>query len=168
MDKDTVISFETGGGWPDESLPSPTARVKRLRQASLDAIPSISTERAVLMTEFCRQNHGMVSTPVYRAMAFRYLMENKAVCILDGELIVGEKGPEPKATPTFPELCCHSLQDFEILDTREKTPFAADQTARLQQSATVIPFWQGRSMRDLILDGMTPDWHDAYEAGVFT
>ena len=168
MDNDTVLPFESGDGWHDETLSSPTARVKRLRQASLDAIPFISTERAVLMTEFCRQTHGMVSTPVYRAMAFRYLMENKAVCILDGELIVGEKGPGPKATPTFPELCCHSLQDFEILDTREKTPFAADETARRQQAETVIPFWEGKSMRDLILAEMTPEGHEAYEAGVFT
>ena len=169
MDKESGINLiESTDGWPDDKPAAPTARVRRLRQASLDAIPSISTERAVLMTEFCQQNHGMISTPVYRAMAFRYLMENKQACILDGELIVGEKGPAPKATPTFPELCCHSLQDFEILDSREKTPFAVDEAARREQSDTVIPFWQGKSMRDLILAEMTDEWHASYEAGVFT
>ena len=154
--------------YSDHETGGPTERVKRLRQQSLDAVPSISTERAVLMTGFYRQQHGMVSTPVKRALAFQHLMENKSVCILEGELIVGEKGPAPKATPTFPELCCHSVQDFEILDTREKTPFAAGETARREQAEIVNPFWQGKSMRDLILAEMTPAWHDAYEAGVFT
>lgn len=169
MDKESAINPPgPEENWQDDQTMSPTPRVRRLRQQSLDAVPSISTERAVLMTEFCRQNHGMVSTPVYRAMAFRHLMENEAVCILDDELIVGEKGPSPKATPTYPELCCHSLQDFDILDSREKTPFAVDETARREQAETVIPFWEGRSMRDLILAEMTPEWHDAYEAGVFT
>ena len=170
MDKEHVSGPATT---PDNSYPgshtdSPTARVRRLRQQSLDAIPSLSTERAVLMTEFCQQDHGMVSTPVRRALAFQYLMENKAVCILEDELIVGEKGPSPKATPTFPELCCHTVQDFEILDTREKTPFAADEKAISEQADIVMPFWQGKSMRDLILAEMTPAWNEAYAAGVFT
>ncbi len=170
MDKDFGT---TPAGLPetpssDGSTATPTARVRRLRQQSLDAVPALSTERAVLMTEFAQQKHGMVSTPVRRAMAFQYLMKNKRVCILEDELIVGEKGPAPKATPTFPELCCHSVEDFEILDSREKTSFANDEAARRDQAEIVIPFWQGRSMRDMILAEMTPEWHEAYEAGVFT
>ena len=169
MDKELGINPASS---PDESYTDgsnrPTARVRRLRRQSLEAVPSISTERAVLMTEFYQEETGMLSAPVRRAMAFRHLMKHKTVCILDGELIVGEKGPAPKATPTFPELCCHSLQDFDILDSREKTPFTAGEAAKREQVETVIPFWEGRSMRDLILAEMRPEWHAAYEAGVFT
>ena len=43
-------------------------RVARLRQQSLDALPSISTERAELMTEFYRQTEGLMSVPVRRAL----------------------------------------------------------------------------------------------------
>jgi len=100
-------------------------RIARLRQQSLEAIPTISTERAELMTEFYRQHTEPRSAPVRRALAFQYLMEHKTICINAGELIVGEKGPAPKATPTYPELCCHSLQDLDILDSREKISFAA-------------------------------------------
>ena len=100
-------------------------RVARLRQQSLEVVPSISAERAKLMTEFYRQNEGrMMSAAARRALAFQYLIEHKTVCINEGELIVGEKGPAPKATPTYPELCCHTLQDLDILDSREKIPFA--------------------------------------------
>ncbi|MBN1177807.1 MAG: glycyl radical protein [Anaerolineae bacterium] len=145
-----------------------TDRVARLRQQSLDAVPAISTERAELMTAFYRQNLGMISAPVRRALAFRYLMEHKTVCINAGELIVGEKGPAPKATPTYPELCCHTLQDLEILDSREKIPFAVSQEAQRVYAETIIPFWQGHSMRDRIFAEMTDEWKAAYEAGVFT
>jgi len=159
---------DDSGRYENEKTRGPTARVRRLRQQSLDAGPSISTERAALMTAFYRKPRTLVSEPVWRARAFKHLLEHRTICILDGELIVGEKGPAPKATPTYPELCCHSLEDFEILDNREKTPFRVDEQARREQAETVIPFWQGRSMRDRILESMTPEWHEAYEAGIFT
>jgi pyruvate formate-lyase/glycerol dehydratase family glycyl radical enzyme len=147
---------------------SMSERVTRLRQQSLDARPTISTERAELMTEFYRQDLGPMSAPMRRALAFQYLMEHKTICINDGELIVGEKGPAPKATPTYPELCCHSLQDLDILNSREKISFAVSPQARQVYEETIIPFWQGKSMRELIFREMTEEWKAAYEAGVFT
>jgi trans-4-hydroxy-L-proline dehydratase len=143
-------------------------RVSRLRQQSLAAVPAISTERAELMTEFYQQHTELNSAPVHRALAFRHLMENKLIYIGEGELIVGEKGPAPKATPTYPELCCHSLRDLDILDSREKIPFKVNPQARKMYETCIIPFWQGKSMRELIFREMTEAWKDAYEAGIFT
>jgi GNAT superfamily N-acetyltransferase len=143
-------------------------RVARLRQQSLDAKATISTERAELMTEFYRQHLGLVSAPVRRALAFQYLMEHKAICINDGELIVGEKGPAPKAAPTYPELCCHTLEDLDILNSREKIPFVVSPQARQVYEEIIIPFWLGKTMRELIFREMTEEWKAAYEAGVFT
>ena len=147
---------------------STTERVARLRQQSLDARPTISTERAELLTEFYRQNQELMSAPVRRARAFQYLMEHKTIWIGEGELIVGEKGPAPKATPTYPELCCHSLEDLDILNSREKISFAVSDHARQVYQETIIPFWRGRSMRDILFQEMTGEWKAAYEAGVFT
>jgi formate C-acetyltransferase len=95
-------------------------------------------------------------------------MEKKTITITPGELIVGEKGPRPKAAPTYPELCCHTLEDLEILDSREKTSFAVSDEARRIYRDTIIPFWEGRSMRDRIFSEMTGAWKAAYGAGVFT
>ena len=75
---------------------SMTERVRKLRQQSLQARETLSSERAMLMTEFYRQNLGLLSVPVQRALAFQYLMEHKTIYIGEGELIVGEKGPAPK------------------------------------------------------------------------
>ena len=143
-------------------------RVARLRQQSLEALPTLSTERAELITQFCRQSQDLMSAAMRRALAFRYLLEHKAISIYEGELIVGEKGPAPKAAPTYPELCCHSLEDLEILNSREKVSFKVSEQARQLYRDVIIPFWRGKTMRELIFREMTEEWKAAYEAGVFT
>ncbi len=147
---------------------SMTDRVTRLRQESLDAVPAVSAERAKLMTDFYRQERQLMHTAVQRALSFQYLMEHRTIYLGEGELIVGEKGPAPKAAPTFPELCCHSLEDLDILDSREKISFAVSPADRQLYEDTIIPFWQGKTMRDLIFREMTSAWTEAYEAGIFT
>lgn len=146
-----------------------TPRIEKLRRESLDAVNRISAERAMLVTEFYRDHVSRAdSVPVQRAKAFRYIMENKYICINDGELIVGERGPAPKATPTYPEITIHTLQDLDILDGRKKVWFRVDDQTRSAYEQIVIPFWEGNSNRDRIMDRMLPEWHDAYDAGIFT
>jgi trans-4-hydroxy-L-proline dehydratase len=142
-------------------------RVRTLREQSLAAVPWISTERAEIVTDACRETVGL-SAPMQRAEVFRRLMGAKTVCIGAGELIVGERGPSPKGTPTFPELCCHSLSDLDIIHSRQKTGFEVSPGARRVYEERIIPFWQGMTMRERIFAAMTPEWRDAYEAGVFT
>jgi len=145
-----------------------TERVVCLRRQSLDAKPAISTERARLVTAFYRDHPGAEPAPLRRARVFRHLMEHQTIWLGPGELIVGEKGPAPKATPTYPELCCHTLQDLDLLDTRDNIPFAVSAKARAQYEDEIIPFWSGRSIRDQLFATMTPEWKAAYGAGVFT
>jgi trans-4-hydroxy-L-proline dehydratase len=145
-----------------------TERVAILRRESLDAKPTISTERAGLVTACYRDASGSEPAPLLRTRVFRHLMERQSICLGPGELIVGEKGPAPKATPTYPELCCHTLQDLDLLNTREKIPYAVSAEARARYETEFIPFWTGRSMRDQLFDAMTPEWKAAYGAGVFT
>ncbi|MBT8387919.1 MAG: formate C-acetyltransferase/glycerol dehydratase family glycyl radical enzyme, partial [Ignavibacteria bacterium] len=144
-------------------------RIKKLREQSLNAEAKISLERAELLTEFYLSDEAkLYSTPVKRAKAFEYLLSHKTLCLNDGELIVGERGPEPKATPTYPELCLHSIQDFEILNSREKIPFKVDMELKAIQTEKIIPFWQGQSIRDKIFNEIDQEWKTAYSAGVFT
>jgi pyruvate formate-lyase/glycerol dehydratase family glycyl radical enzyme len=144
-------------------------RVKKLRERSLNAIPTVTSERAKLITEFYKSPEACrVSYPLQHALAFKHILENKAIFIDEGELIVGERGPAPKATPTYPEVTCHSVQDLEILDTRPKTSFKSDQKTRRLYEKEIIPFWRGRSMRDRMMAELPQEWKDAYEAGVFT
>lgn len=145
-----------------------TERVKTLRQQSLEAKETLSSERAELLTAFYQQQTELLSEPVRRAQAFAYILEHKQIEIYPGELIVGEKGSAPKTAPTFPELCCHSLQDLDILNSRAKTSFRVEPATRRAYEQTVIPYWRGKSMRELILNEMSKEWKTAYEAGIFT
>ena len=144
-------------------------RVKQLRRQSVGIKPYISTERAELITDFYQSGGAdSVSTPMARALVFRHLLENQTICINDGELIVGERGPAPKATPTYPELCCHSLEDLDIANSRERTPFLSTDETRATYQDEIIPFWNGRTMRDRVFNAMSKEWLRAFDAGVFT
>jgi pyruvate formate-lyase/glycerol dehydratase family glycyl radical enzyme len=144
-------------------------RIRKLREHSLSIKPYITPERAKLITEFYKSDAAnKVSSPVRRALAFKYLLENKEVCINEDELIVGERGPAPRATSTYPEITAHSLEDLRILDTRKKTSFAVDAETRKLYEEEIIPFWKGEAIRDRIFAEMSEEWKAAYEAGVFT
>ncbi|MHA1109743.1 MAG: trans-4-hydroxy-L-proline dehydratase [Promethearchaeota archaeon] len=144
-------------------------RIIKLRSQSRTAIPHISIERAELLTEFYKSPAAKgLSIPVARAMAFKYILENKTICINDGELIVGERGPEPKATPTYPEVCIHTQKDFEILDSRPKISFKVSPETMETQINKIFPFWKGNSIREKLFASVTPEWIEAYKAGIFT
>ena len=145
------------------------SRVKFLRTQSLEAINTLNHERAVLVTKFYRdllpENEPV---PVQRALCFRYILANKSVYIGEQELIVGERGPAPKATPTYPEVSLHSLEDLDILDSRPKVSFKVSEETRKIFQEEIIPFWKGRTNRDKLMSLMSTRWKRSYEAGIFT
>jgi formate C-acetyltransferase len=143
-------------------------RIARLREQSFKARPCISAERALLVTEFYRENDGKYSVPVLRALNFKNLCDKKTIYIGDDELIVGERGPFPKSVSTFPELTCHSLEDLKILNSREMTRYAVAEEAMEIYKEMVIPYWSGRSMRERVFRQVPDQWKRAYTAGTFT
>jgi formate C-acetyltransferase len=146
-----------------------TTRIQQLRDQSLNAEYKISAERGILMTQFYRDHIAPGdSIPVQRAKSLYYLLDKKYICINDLELIVGERGPAPKATPTYPEITVHTLEDLEVLNSRPKVWFRVDEETRNAFRDVIIPFWTGKSNRDRVMAAMTPEWHHAYEAGIFT
>ena len=131
---------------------------------------TLSVERAELLTEFYQgqASRPSVSIPVQRAMAFAYLMEHKTISIGEGELIVGEKGLRQRQPRPYPELCCHSLDDLDILNSRPKTSFKVSPRRAKPIEEKIIPFWGGKSLREMLFHEMTDEWKAAYEAGIFT
>lgn len=143
-------------------------RVRNLRARSVEAPATLSAERGALVTEYYERNVSTLSPVMQRAEAFRHLLDRKHIFIDDGELIVGERGPAPKATPTYPEICCHSLDDLNILHSREKVSFAVSEEVCRTFRDRLIPFWEGKTLRERLFGEMTPAWKDAYHAGIFT
>ncbi|MDR1703858.1 MAG: glycyl radical protein [Clostridiales bacterium] len=143
-------------------------RIRSLRKASADAQPRLSLERALLETVAYRLYEGRVSVPELRALTFKHIMEHKEIHINDGELIVGEKGENPQTAPTFPELCCHTLDDMRVMDGRELISFKVSDGDFKKQEEIIIPFWEKRCIRAKIMEAMTPEWKDCYASGIFT
>ncbi len=146
-----------------------TERIQKLRDQSVQAVPSITPERAMLVTEFYKKNAlNRFSPPVERALVFKHFFKNRTICINPYELIVGERGPTPKAVPTYPELTSHTTRDLEILNSRSKVPYKVDAATRKCYQEEIIPFWQGKTLREKIFMEMSAEWKNAYETGIFT
>ena len=142
-------------------------RIRMLRRQSENTEPRICLEQAVLETEAYKKYEGSISVPEMRALAFLHFMENRKLCISDGELIVGEKGDGPQSAPTFPELCCHTVEDMRIMNDRELISFqVTERDLKIQEE--IIPFWEKRSIRHRILSSMSEEWKACYSAGIFT
>lgn len=160
-----MISEKTKYGGNDSIM---RERVKKLRQESLNAVPRISMERAKIVEEVYKKYYGIVPIPILRALVLKNIMEKKKICINDGELIVGERGDAPAATPTYPELCCHTIKDFEIMNKRDKISFKVSDEDIREQKDIIIPYFEKRSMRYKILSNMSEEWKECYAAGIFT
>ena len=143
-------------------------RIAQLRAESFSTEPTISGERAALITEFYRNHDGKYPVPIMRARAFEYICEKKSIYIGPHELIVGERGPAPKSVPTFPELTCHTLEDLQVLNQRERTGYGVDRETKTIYEEEIIPYWRERSTRAKVFERVPDTWKSAYEAGVFT
>lgn len=144
------------------------ARIQALRQLSLETQPSIDMERAKSETNTYQQYAGKVSIPELRALVLKEYFSTKTLYLGDGELIVGEKGNAPQAAPTFPELCCHSLQDLQVINDRPLINFRVAKEDFKLQEEVILPYWEKQSIRSKIFANMTPEWRAAYESGIFT
>ena len=143
-------------------------RVKRLHQQSIDTPTTLTIERALIETAFYKENYGKMPNCILRARNFYEICQKKTIYIGDDELIVGERGPVPKAVPTFPELTCHTVEDLHTLNDRELQPYLISQEDIDTYEREVIPYWEGRTQRERIFSHVSKEWEEAYHAGVFT
>ena len=151
---------ENNGGMND--------RIKRLRQQNFDTPTTLSIERALIETAFYKKYYGTMPIAVLRAKNFYEICKKKTIYIGEDELIVGERGPLPKAVPTFPELTCHSVEDLHTLNERELQRYTISQKDIDTYEREVIPYWQGKTQRERIFNHVSKEWEEAYHAGVFT
>lgn len=152
----------------DKIGPGMNERIQKLRKLSFETEPSLSIERALIQTKFYKENFGKYSIPVMRGMNFLEICKRKTIYLGEGELIVGERGPSPKSVPTFPELTCHSVEDFHVLNTRDMQRYTISQEDIDIYEKEVIPYWQGKTMRERIFKHVPEEWSRSYEAGLFT
>ncbi len=143
-------------------------RIKRLHEQSITTPTTLTIERALIETAFYKENYGKMPNCILRARNFYEICKKKTIYIGKDELIVGERGPLPKAVPTFPELTCHTVEDLHTLNDREMQPYYISQEDIDTYEREVIPYWEGRTQRERIFSHVSKEWEEAYHAGVFT
>jgi len=148
--------------------PGMNERIQKLRKLSVETPATLSIERALIETEFYKENYGKFSIPVLRAMTYMEICKKHTIYLGDHEIILGERGPAPKAVPTFPELTCHSVEDFYVLNTRDQQRYTISEEDIATYAQEVIPFWEGKTQRERIFNHVPDEWKAAYEAGMFT
>ena len=165
----------SAGSWKEEmekrraAIRPATPRIARLREESVQSPVCISTERARIITQFYKKNEvEKYPRVIQRALAFKYLLERVSLPVEEGQLIVGLRGTGPREVPTYPEICIHSPEDLETLNDRTNMPYQVDTKDRDNLIQKINPFWKGHTMREKIFSSLPPEWHQAYEAGIWT
>ncbi len=152
----------------NHARPGMNRRIQELREESVTTPATLSIERALITTRFYKENNGKYSIPMMRTLNFLEICEKKTIYIGKNELIVGERGEKPKAVSTFPELTCHTVEDLNVLNTRDQQRYTISQEDIETYRKEVIPYWQGRTQRERIFNFVPDEWRAAYEAGLFT
>lgn len=151
----------------ERGFSKPTERVTRLKDAILNAVPYVESERAVLTTEVYKATEGMPNI-LRRAKLIEKLLNELPVTIRDGELIVGALTKHPRSTPICPEFSCAWVeQEFGTMATRAADKFEIpSETARELHEAFL--YWPGKTISDLAASYMSKETKDAIANSVFT
>jgi hypothetical protein len=165
---DTSFVINTPEGLLKDNDRGCTERIKRLRRISHSTQPHLDLERAKIETDVYKEYEGSVSVPVLRALVLKEYFSRKTLYLGEDELLVGEKGKDPQCSPTFPELCCHTIEDMHIMNDRKLVNFTVTEDDLKLQEEEIIPYWKNRAVREHLLKAMTQEWRDCYEVGMFT
>lgn len=144
-----------------------TSRSKRLKQMMLDAQPTISSERAVLFTDYVKEHW---SEPVIRRLAgaFAHVLDNMTIRIEQDELIVGNMGPTPRSCQIFPEYSWKWIdEELDRFDKRRTERFQINEDDK-KNLREVFKFWEGKSTAEIASKTMPEESIQASKAGLFT
>ena len=145
----------------------PTARIEALKNAILDAVPVIETERAVLVTQAYKETEGL-SPIMRRAKVVEKLLNNMHVTIRDNELIVGSLTKNPRSSEIGIEFSFEWLeQEFETIHARANDPFIISDESKKILREQVFPYWKGRTLSDYATRLMSPDCLEVQNYAVF-
>lgn len=128
-------------------------RVKRLKARFLSDEFFVDSERALLITESYKDTEGEPIV-IRRAKALKMILEGISTPIHDDELIVGcQNGSSPRSANVFPEMSVEWLEEeMESLPTRPVDPFKITEEVKKNLTATVIPYWKGKTMESHLIN----------------
>ncbi len=142
-----------------------TERVKNLRDAVIRATPGICLDRASIYTEIYQKNENQ-PVMMRRALALRETLQRARIWIEPDELLVGGHSSRLRAAPIFPEYAVDWV--LKELDEFEKRPGDAFHPSEedKQTLREILPWWQGKTLKDKGYALMAPELMAIHEAGL--
>ncbi len=144
-----------------------TSRSQRIKQRMLESEPTISSERAVLFTQYVKE-HWSEPAMTRLAGGFAHVLDNMTIRIEPEELIVGNMGPTPRSCQIFPEYSWKWIEDeLNRFDKRrtEKFVISEDDKGKLRK---VFSFWKDKSTSEIADKVISDESIKASKAGLFT
>ena len=144
------------------------SRVGRLRWRIIDAPMEVCVERARYLTESMKRHWG--KDPLERmSLAFEHILNKITPIIREGELIVGCRTGKLKGAPLFPENKSRWIEgDLDALGIRAVQK-ALISPAEIEELKTeILPFWQGKTVEDVLESRLPPDLSEDMDKYVFT
>ena len=133
-------------------------RLKRFLDLHFTKKPAICHERALLVTEWCRehgferQSNGEPWVPELRqAKLFKHLMESRRPIIREGDLIAGTTTTQEIGVVLYPDTHATMIwgELFSAPD-RELNPYDIAQDTREILHFDVFPYWEKRNIREWV------------------
>ena len=127
----------------------------------------VDIERAMIVTEMYRENEEKPQI-IKRALALKAILSRMGIDLRDDELIVGNQNKDRRGVPLFPEYAVDWISEqMDTFPTRQGDQFqiTEEQKRTLRE---VLPYWQGRSLRDKIKGSLSPFLKEMLGHGVFT
>jgi pyruvate-formate lyase len=133
-------------GWTLEDFP----RLQRGLRRLLEARPTISTERAVAITEAAAEEDEETPVVLARARWLAHALAGKRAIVREDEVVLGSTTEHVLGVPIYPELS-HILLWPELLtlEAREPMPIAISRDDYDRLNRVVFPFWMGRNVLDV-------------------
>ncbi len=144
------------------------SRVGRLRWRIIDAPMEVCVERARYLTESMELSWHR--DPLERmSLAFEHILNNITPIIREGELIVGCRTSKLKGAPLFPENKSRWIEgDLEALGIRAVQKALISPAEIEELKSEILPFWQGKTVEDVMESRMPPDLSEDMDKYVFT
>lgn len=123
-------------------------RLQKLKEAYLNAKPSITIGRALAYTEIAEKYSGLPKN-VLRAKGFRRACETAPMLIQEHELIVGHPCGKPRAGAFSPDIAWEWVRDeLDTIGTRPQDPYFISEEDKKIMRERLFPFWKGKSLAE--------------------
>lgn len=141
-------------------------RIETLKDKALHATPTVSLDRARLVTEFYKQP-SMEPFMLRRAHLFEYILANKEIYIDDEAILVGNHGSRLRSVPVYPEVTAWLLDEIDDIDTRSADPyqFLPGEKEELKE---IVKIWKGKAFGNYTAQQITPEVQKHVDVGIYT